>query len=195
MKILDHAITNPREGGATFSLSNRLERALWRVVWQAFGSWTPIPLFRWRRALARLFGARIAASAKIYPGVQIWYPRNLEMQEKSCLGPGVICYTMASIVLEPYALVSQRAHICCGTHDVDDLHFTLKAKPIRIGAQAWVAAEAFVGPGVTIGDGAVLGARAVAFANLEPWTIYVGNPAKKLRARNNITGVAGRERG
>jgi len=29
----------------------------------------------------------------------------------------------------------------------------------------------------------VLGARAVAFRSLEPWSLYVGNPAKRLRAR------------
>ena len=31
--------------------------------------------------------------------------------------------------------------------------------------------------------GAVLGARAVAFGELEPWTIYSGNPAKPIRRR------------
>ena len=48
---------------------------------------------------------------------------------------------------------------------------------------SWVAAEAFVGPGVTMGEGAVLGARAVAFSDLAPWTVYVGNPAKPIKTR------------
>jgi putative colanic acid biosynthesis acetyltransferase WcaF len=54
---------------------------------------------------------------------------------------------------------------------------------IRIGSDCWIAAEAFVGPAVTIGDGAILGARGVTFSDLEPWTIYVGNPAKPIRKR------------
>jgi putative colanic acid biosynthesis acetyltransferase WcaF len=29
----------------------------------------------------------------------------------------------------------------------------------------------------------VLGARAVATKDLEPWTVYAGNPARRLRAR------------
>jgi putative colanic acid biosynthesis acetyltransferase WcaF len=49
-----------------------------------------------------------------------------------------------------------------------------------------VAAEAFVGPGVTLGDGAVLGARGVAFADLEPWTVYIGNPMREVRKRRPI---------
>jgi putative colanic acid biosynthesis acetyltransferase WcaF len=183
--ILDARKTNPREGGATFSRANRIERALWAVIWRLLGIWTPVPLHGWRRFLARLFGARIAQGAKIYPRVTIWYPRNLEMQAFSCLGAGVCCYSMDRIVLEPYALVSQRAHLCAGTHDIDDPAFQLFAMPIRIGKNAWIATEAFVGPGVTVGEGAVLGARAVTVKNLEPWTVYAGNPAKPIRARKH----------
>ena len=109
---LDAKRTNPREGGPTFSLGNRLLRLTWSTVWTLFGIWTPVPLHGWRRFLVRLFGGRIAATAKIYPGVAIWTPRNLEMQDYSCLGAGVVCYAMDRVTMEPYALVSQRAHLC-----------------------------------------------------------------------------------
>jgi putative colanic acid biosynthesis acetyltransferase WcaF len=59
----------------------------------------------------------------------------------------------------------------------------LIARPIKIEANAWIAAEAFVGPGVTVGEGAVLGARAVTFRDLASWTVYVGNPAREIRRR------------
>jgi putative colanic acid biosynthesis acetyltransferase WcaF len=36
---------------------------------------------------------------------------------------------------------------------------------------------------VRVGEGAILGARAVALEDLEPWSIYLGNPATKVRAR------------
>jgi len=35
-----------------------------------------------------------------------------------------------------------------------------------------------------VGEGAVLGARAVAFRNLDAWTVYIGNPATAKRQRN-----------
>ena len=66
---------------------------------------------------------------------------------------------------------------------MDDPAFQLIAKPIKLEPHSWVAADAFVGPGVVVGEGAVLGARAVAFSDLEPWTLYVGNPAQKRRLR------------
>jgi putative colanic acid biosynthesis acetyltransferase WcaF len=108
--------------------------------------------------------------------------------EHSTLGPGAICYCIAPVTLGPFALVSQRAHLCTGTHDVDDPHFQLVARPITIGPRAWVAAESFVGPGVTLGEGAVLGARGVAMRDLVPWTIHAGNPARELRKRRRFDG-------
>ncbi|WP_349509023.1 hypothetical protein [Neorhizobium sp. NCHU2750] len=95
---------------------------------------------------------------------------------------------MDQIEIGSYALVSQGAHLCGGTHDIDDPHFQLVAKPIVIGRNAWIAAEAFVGPGVTVGEGAVIGARAVAFRPVEPFAVYAGNPAKLNRMRK-INGV------
>ncbi|MDF0490942.1 hypothetical protein PX554_22715 [Sphingomonas sp. H39-1-10] len=90
---------------------------------------------------------------------------------------------MAPISIGAYAVISQGAHLCSGTHDVDSPHFQLRARPITIGRRAWIAAEAFVGPGVVVGEGAVLGARGCAMRSLEPWIIYSGNPATPLRAR------------
>lgn len=153
------------------------------IVWTAFGVWTPTPLHRWRRLLLVLFGAKLAKTAKVYPGVRIWYPKNLEMREHSCLGPGVMCYCMAPVTLAAFALVSQRAHLCAGTHDVDRSDFPLVSRPIRIEENAWIAAEAFVGPGVTVHKNAVLGARGVTMKDLDERTIYAGNPAKRLRTR------------
>ena len=183
MSILNASDHKPSDGGPSFSIAHRTYRALWTVAWLTLASWTP-PVFNpWRRILLKAFGARVAATARVHASARIWYPRNLEMGEHACLGPRVDCYSMARITLEAYALASQGAHLCAGTHDIDDADFQLRAVPIRIGRKAWIAAEAFVGPGVTVGEGAVLGARAVAFSNLAPWTVYAGNPAREIRKR------------
>ena len=194
--ILDAETHNTWESGKSFSLKHRLYRVLWSVVWAVFASWTPPPLHRWRRLLLVAFGAKIAPTAGVYPSVRVWYPANLTMGEFSFLGPNVNCYSMDHITVGEYALVSQGAHICAGSHDISDSNFKLISKPIVIEPQAWVAAEAFVGPGVVVGEGAVLGARGVAFKSLEPWTVYAGNPATPLKKRiiREGTGVIGLSR-
>jgi acetyltransferase-like isoleucine patch superfamily enzyme len=39
-------------------------------------------------------------------------------------------------------------------------------------------------PGITFGEGAILGANSLAVKGLEPWTIYVGSPAKPVKIRD-----------
>jgi len=193
MKPLDAKVASSVYGAPSFGLSNRVVRALWHIVWLLLASWTPPPMHGWRRFLLRLFGARIAPTARIYRSTTVWLPSHLQMGEHSVLGPDVNCYCQAPIVIEDFASVSQGAHLCAGTHDVDDPLFQLIAKPILVKENSWVAADAFVGPGVTIGEGAVLGARAVTFKNLEPWTIYVGNPCKPLRLRKQFDRASKRQ--
>lgn len=168
----------------SFTFQNRVYRALWQVCWLLMARWTPPGMHAWRRILLRMFGAKIASVAYIYPSAKIWSPANLEMGAYACIGGGTTIYSMAKITLKPHALVSQGAHICAGTHDIEDAFFQLKATPVEIGARAWIAAEAFVGPGVVVGEGAVLGARGCSFRNLDPWTVYVGNPARAIKPRN-----------
>ncbi|WP_247567680.1 putative colanic acid biosynthesis acetyltransferase [Bradyrhizobium sp. 151] len=111
------------------------------------------------------------------------------MGEHSVIGWDTLCYCQAPITLAEFAIVSQRVHLCAGTHDINDPNFQLVTQPIQIGRHAWVAADAFVGPGVTIGEGAVLGARAVTFKDLKPWSVYIGNPASQLKTRQRSVSI------
>ena len=182
-EILDAREVDTWNSGSSFTLKNRVYRTTFAIVWALFARWTPPPWHRWRRAILRLFGASIARTAGVYPSARVWSPANLTMDEQAFVGPRAIIYSMAAIRLGRRALISQGAHICAGTHDIEDPKFQLRSYPIQIGERAWIAAEAFVGPGVTIGEGAVLGARACAFKDLDPWTVYVGNPARPVKRR------------
>jgi putative colanic acid biosynthesis acetyltransferase WcaF len=169
--------------GSTFTLSNRLKRLLWQIVWAVFASWTPPFLHFWRILLLRIFGASVSWRAYVYPDVKIWAPWNLTIEDYGTLGRGVVCYNIAHISIGERAVISQRVHLCTGTHNYLDPAFPLTAKPIKVERRAWVCANSFVGPGVTVGDGAILAAAGMAHRSLEPWSIYSGNPAKFLRPR------------
>ncbi len=125
----------------------------------------------------------MAKTARIYGSVRIWSPTNLIVGENSVIGPRANIYSMAKINVMKDAIISQGAHLCAGSHDIDDPHFQLIAKPITVETGAWVAAEAFVGPGVNIGEHAVAGARACVMRDLDAGMVYSGNPAVLLRKR------------
>ncbi len=181
--LLDAAKHDVFSGAPSFSFGNRAHRALFGLAWLVLCRWTPPPLHGWRCAVLRLFGAKIGKKVRIYGSTRVWFPPNLEMDDYSVMGPEVNCYCQGRIHLGDYAIVSQFTHLVSGTHDIADPHFQLIVRPITIGANAWVAANAFVGPGVAVGEGAVLGACGVAFKDLDPWTVYAGNPAKMLKPR------------
>ncbi len=183
MKPLDASRTRPLEGGASFSLGNRLFRALWMVSWLIAARFTPPPLHAWRRLVLRAFGARIGRGTRIHGSVSVWLPANLELGNDVLIGPGVRLYNQGRISIGAKSVISQRAHLCASTHDLRDPLFQLVLRPIAIGRQCWVAAEAFVGPGVTMGDHAVLGARGVLFDDAAPDAVYSGNPAIFVKPR------------
>lgn len=163
--------------------ANKLARLAWNIVWATLFWPSPVLLHGWRRFLLRLFGARIAAGASVYPSAKIWAPWNLEMSEGACLGPHVDCYSVDRIVLGRQALVSQYAFLCTASHDYEDLGMPLVTGPITIGDRAWVTAGVFVGPGVSVGEGAVALARAVVVRDVEPWTVVGGAPARLVKQR------------
>lgn len=52
-----------------------------------------------------------------------------------------------------------------------------------IGNDVWIGQNVTILPGVQIGDGAIIGASSVVGSNVEPYTIFAGNPAKPIRKR------------
>lgn len=188
MTLLDASRSKPSEGGPSFSLQDRLTRLAWNITWLLAASWTPRHFHPWRRFLLRLFGARMAPHADVRGSASVWKPSNLVMQDRAVIGPRARCYNMGPIQIGARALVSQDACLLAGSHDIEDVNFQLVTKEIRLGADSWIAAHAIVGPGVTVGEGAVLGAGAVAFRDLDPWTVYVGNPARPVKKRGRGAG-------
>jgi putative colanic acid biosynthesis acetyltransferase WcaF len=159
----------------------------WRRVGWAAGTWlmrlSPRPAFGWRRAILRLFGARVGQHVNIYPSTRIVMPWNVELGDWCALGDDVLVYSLGRVSIGAHATVSYRAHLCAGTHDFSRADLPLLRPPVTVGAGAWIGTEAFVGPGVTVGAGAIVGARAVVVKDVAPRAIVVGNPARNIGVR------------
>jgi len=166
-----------------YSTREKIGRILWAIVQGtvfrlSFHNW-----YAFRNRLLRLFGARIDGSCTIRRTVRVECPWNLTMGRNCSLGDRVIMYCLGSVTLGDRVSVSQHAHVCAGSHDFTKPDMPLLRPPITIESDVWIAADAFVGPDITVREGAILGARGVAFKDLDPWTIYGGNPAKAIRSR------------
>lgn len=170
----------------SFSLRNRLARTLWGLVWFFLIRPSPRPLHSWRAFWYRLFGAKLGNHVHIYPSAKVWAPWQLVVGDKVGIADGVTIYNMAPVLLGDHCVVSQGAHLCAGSHDIDSSNFQLITAPVVIDPYVWVCAEAFIGPGVHIERGCVVGARAVVMKSITPaWTVWAGNPATLKRTRSS----------
>lgn len=160
-----------------------LLRVLWMIVGKPFFWISPRPLFGWRRFVLRCFGATIGKGVHIYSSTTIYFPWKLAVGDWSAIGEGAMIYNLGPITIGEQVTISQRAHLCAGTHDYRDPNMSLLKPPITIQNQAWICADAFVGPDVTVGEGAIVGARAVAVKDVQAWAIVVGNPCEQVGVR------------
>lgn len=58
-----------------------------------------------------------------------------------------------------------------------------ETRPTNIGDDVWVGAGSIIMAGVTIGDGAIIAAGSVVTKDVDPYCIYGGTPAKKIKDR------------
>ncbi len=58
-----------------------------------------------------------------------------------------------------------------------------RARVVTIGHDVWLGHNVTVMPGVTIGNGAAVGSGSVVTRDVEPYSVVVGAPARKIRMR------------
>ena len=172
-------------GNRTASKYSRKELFL-RVLW-GFGKLafrlTPRPCFGLRRGILRMFGAKVGANVNIYPSALIYYPWNLEIGDDSSVGEWALVYNLGRVTIGGRTTISQRVHLCAGTHDYRNPALPLIKPPIVVGDEVWVCADAFIGPNLTVANGAVVGACSVVTSDVEPLAVVAGNPARFVKTR------------
>ena len=162
---------------------NPLKRILWYFVNVIFFISPLNPLIGLKVALLRAFGAEIGQGVIIKPGVNIKYPWRLKVGDHTWIGERVWIDNLADIRIGANCCLSQGAMLLTGNHDYKKPTFDLMVQEIVLEDGAWVGAKTVVTPGVTVGNHAVLAVGSVASQDLEPYTIYRGNPAVAVKKR------------
>jgi putative colanic acid biosynthesis acetyltransferase WcaF len=161
----------------------RWKIVVWFIVNSLFiNTYLPIPV-KFKVALLRLFGAKLGRGVVIKPAVNIKYPWFLRVGDHVWIGEQVWIDNLAEVGLGNHVCLSQGSMLLTGNHDYGKAAFGLIAKPITVEDGAWIGAKAVVCPGVVCGSHAVLAVGSVATKSLEPYTIYQGNPAVRVRNR------------
>ena len=158
-----------------------------RFIWyfcNALFLLNPLNPFNFLRiVILKLFGANIGRCVVIKQRVNVKYPWNLEIGDYSWIGEKVWIDNLDMVKIGDNVCISQGAMIVCGSHNYRKSTFDLIVKPIMIENGVWIGALCTICPGIICKTHSMLTMNSVATTDLEPYMIYQGNPAKKLRDR------------
>ena len=100
-------------------------------------------------------------------------------------------------IMEDYACLSEGVRIITGTETYQEGKRMSAALPVeqrgRLIGMVYIEKDAFVGTNsvvhtnVRIGRGAVIGSNSLVLKDVEPWSINVGSPCKKVRERPQVS--------
>lgn len=110
---------------------------------------------------------------------------HLKIAENCYIGDYVFLDLANEIIIEDDAVVSGRAcfitHAECKRSSYLREKFPRKCEPIVVETGAWVGFGATILAGVTVGANSVVGASALLLDDADPYSIYVGAPARLLK--------------
>ena len=92
----------------------------------------------------------------------------------------------ADVIIGNCVVVNDGCRLLTGTHDVHSPNWELVSKSIVIEDYAWIATGATLLPGVRVSRGAIVGAGAVVARSIDPFTLVVGNPARRVGERRDL---------
>jgi acetyltransferase-like isoleucine patch superfamily enzyme len=130
-------------------------------------------------------------------GVRLWAKNNISIGKSVYIGRNSIIQT--NCIIKDYVLFGENVAIV-GKFDHNfkqigvpisaaskirdnDFNFSNKTSPTVIGSDVWIGFGTIILEGVNIGDGCIVAAGTIVTKDLEPYWIYAGSPAKKIKKR------------
>lgn len=140
-----------------------------------------------RNALNRcLVGAKgVSPTVSIHPTASV--AKDLRAEDYVFIGKR--CEIAPGTSIGRYTMIASGACVIGADHNFDlpgtPMQFSGRPhlQPTVIGRDVWIGRNALVMAGTTIGEGSVVAAGAVVTADIPPYTIVGGVPARTIRAR------------
>ena len=125
----------------------------------------------------------------VYFGGKSAISKDVIIGRYSYIGPR--CNIQPNVKIGEFTMLANNVSIIGGDHRYDIIGKPIilagrdVIKETTIGSDCWIGAHSIIMNGVHIADGCIIAAGAVVTKNTEPYSIYGGVPAKKIRARFN----------
>lgn len=146
---------------------------------------------------SKVYVNSIGSGSKIYKSTCMG---NIDIGNNVCIfGEGTIISSVkSSIVIRSYTAIGQNVSIQDSNHRIDraSVYFMCRDMfgdnvfddmsskgDVIIEEDVWVGSNSVVLSGVTLGRGSIIGAGSIVTKDVDPYTIVVGNPARKIKDR------------
>jgi len=97
------------------------------------------------------------------------------------------------IIIDDFAGIAYGSHILTQSDDFTGRFMTnptipakytgVTRKAVRIGRHSLVGTNSIIFPGVHLADGTSIGAMSLVTHSTDPWSVYIGSPARRVKAR------------
>jgi galactoside O-acetyltransferase len=103
----------------------------------------------------------------------------------------------SKLILEDFTFIASGTKVVCGSEDytgggligptIPEEYRKINYNTVKFERFAGCGVNCSIMPGVTLAEGSILGANSLLTKDTEPWTIYVGSPAKAVKLREKET--------
>lgn len=149
--------------------------------------------YRWRYKLKNVH------PTTYYGGAAYYISPDLVTEKNVYIGPRSLIY--AKVRIGAYTMLANDVQIIGGDHRYDIPGVPIiyagrtELKATTIGRDCWIGARSTIMCGVSIGDGSIIAAGSIVTKDVEPYSIYGGTPARKIKKRfQNDKDIAAHEK-
>jgi acetyltransferase-like isoleucine patch superfamily enzyme len=126
----------------------------------------------------------------IYPNVYIIFSNHISVGDRVAINVGTYMDGRGGITIGDNVMIAPNCVISSAEHNFDRTDIPMCRQPvkygeIKIGNDVWIGANVFIKAGLVIHDGSIIAAGSVVTKDVQPYSIYGGNPAKLISNRIN----------
>lgn len=142
----------------------------------------PYPL---RNIYLRIFGIKVPFTSSIHRRCKFFHVGKISIGNNSVVNFGCYLDNRRGITIGDNTAIAHDTKIYTLGHNIESPKFETKGSPVVIGNNCFIFSNVLIMPGITIGDGAVVLPGSVVTKSIPPYEVHGGNPAKKIKNRNN----------
>lgn len=132
--------------------------------------------------------------SEVRPGAYIVEAQNVNIGDRVVIRPNTMLMadSNANIIIGSDVLIGAGVHMYVNDHKFDDLTKMIAeqgyfpSKNVEIESNVWIGANVIILSGVNIGTHSVIAAGSVVTKNVEPYSVYTGVPAKKIKNLKDV---------